>query len=584
MNDDRDDNWIPDHLARSNPSSFFGAMVAEGLFRMGVTDVIVCPGSRSTPLTLALAQHPGISARPVLDERCAAFVALGIARIQRKPVALVCTSGSALAHFYPALIEAKESRVPLIVLTADRPPEARHCHSGQTIDQLKIFGDIPVFFAELAVPEWSFSVVRHWRQLLSVAVEKSQYPFSGPVHLNIPFRDPLSPEHNPKNPCPWGTDEISGLVFRSGSFSIPKISGKLPDKLPSRGLVIFGTWMGGNLEASIQGVLRLVQHTGWTLLVDALGPWRSVPEFEGNRIAHYDLILRNTQLRQDLAPAAVMCIGQLPTSKILRDALQEWNAPMYWIDPSGENWDALQLNTQRIISSVSDIELPTTPVSFDSSYSEVWRDCESRIIQCLHAKFSASDRLFEGSIARLLPDLIPEGSILCVANSMPVRDLEFFWTGNTRSIHVVTNRGANGIDGTLASAIGVSLSLPDHSVYLLTGDLALLHDMGSFQLLKEWPLKLTIIVLNNRGGRIFENLPVAGFNPPFERFFVLPHAFDFEGWAAFWKIPFTRISQQSELSTIVPDANPSGVRLVEVVCDSAFDGPFRKELLRIGLK
>ncbi|HBL57480.1 MAG TPA: 2-succinyl-5-enolpyruvyl-6-hydroxy-3-cyclohexene-1-carboxylic-acid synthase, partial [Cyanobacteria bacterium UBA8803] len=351
-----------------NTNTVWASILAETLKHLGLTTAVICPGSRSTPLTLAFAQHPQIEAIPVLDERSASFFALGMAKATGLPIALICTSGTAGANFYPAVIEARESRVPLLVLTADRPPELRDCHSGQTIDQVKLYGYYPNWQAELAVPALDMGMLNYLRQTLVYAWERSLFPVPGPVHLNLPFRDPLAP-------LPQLDTDILKSQFQPEAFfahlpspgefstTVSKAPNQIPKPTPisgnyllpyqqwqqcQRGIIIAGPAQPQYPQDYCNAAAQLSKTLRWPLLAEGLSPLRNYAHLNPYLISTYDLILRDRQLAQKLVPEMVIHIGELPTSKELRTWLEEYQPQRWVIDPSHHNLDPLHGRTTHL--------------------------------------------------------------------------------------------------------------------------------------------------------------------------------------------------------------------------------------------
>ncbi len=355
-----------------NTNTLWSSILAETLQRLGLTTAVICPGSRSAPLTIAFAQNHNIESIPVLDERSASFFALGIAKKSGLPVALICTSGTAAANFYPAIIEARESRIPLLIFTADRPPELRDCHAGQAIDQVKIYGNYPNWQAELAMPATSLEMLGYLRQTIAYAWERTQFPTPGPVHLNIPFRDPLVPVSDIAVEAletqfdmedffaglePIVAGEIStppnppllrGGVGRGSAIepSHPLLKGGVGSAIKqwqkcSRGIIIAGVAQPQFPEQYCRAIAQISQSLNWPVLAEGLSPLRNYAQLNPHLISTYDLILRNGELADKLTPEIAIQIGDLPTSKELRNWLDKTQPKRYIIDPSHHNFDPL---------------------------------------------------------------------------------------------------------------------------------------------------------------------------------------------------------------------------------------------------
>jgi len=555
----------------------WASVMAETLWRLGLETAVVCPGSRSAPLAIAFAQHPSIEAIPVLDERSAAFFALGVAKRSGKATVLICSSGTAGANFFPAVIEARESRVPLLVLTGDRPPELRHCNAGQTIDQQKLYGSYPNAFYELALPSLERSMLDYGRQMVRQAWEQTQYPVAGAVHLNCPFRDPLAPIVQPEAEALASSFDAEAFFADIHPIHPPMQVLATPMPLPAsdRGIIIAGVAQPQNPKKYCDAIAHLSKLTGFPVFAEALSPARNYTDGFPALISTYDLILRQPALANELAPEVVLRIGETPTSKVLRQWLQE-TQPLQWIVDEGDrNLDPLHLRTTHLRCSVERLaeqleQAPPVP----SPYFQRWCQVENQFRHSIDQTFAATDQWIEGKVAWLLSHCLPANTPLFVANSMPVRDMEWFWKpGNTGAMPYV-NRGANGIDGTLSTALGIAhRNAPS---VLLSGDLALLHDTNGFLLLPKFRGHLTLVLINNQGGGIFETLPIAQFNPPFEEFFATPQAVDFAQLAATYGVEHRVMESWDELAENVRSLPSSGVRMLEVRCDRKLNAQWRK--------
>jgi len=582
-----------------NTNTVWASILAQTLQRLGLTTAVICPGSRSTPLAVAFAQQNQIEAIPVLDERSAAFFALGIARTTGRPVVLVCTSGTAGANFYPAVIEARESRVPLLVLTADRPPELRDCHSGQTIDQVKLYGNYPNWQAELAVPSVEIRMLSYLRQIVVYAWERSLSPTPGSVHLNIPFRDPLAPlpqfdtdtlksqfqledffAHIPQSPLP--------LIPRGG-FEFPSPQSPVPNPYQEwqhcqQGIIIAGPAQPQNPQDYCDAIAQLSKALKWPVLAEGLSPLRNYADLNPYLISTYDLILRNQQLAQQLTPSMVIHIGELPISKELRSWLDNSQPRRWVIDPSHHNLDPLHgktIHLRTTIEQMTDIIPPLTKGGLGgvkpSAYLDQWCDAEAKVRSTVDQEMLNITQLFEGKAAWLLSQILPLKTPLFIANSMPVRDVEFFWKPNNTGVRPFFNRGANGIDGTLSTALGIAHH--NQSSVMLTGDLALLHDTNGFLLKNKFVGHLTIVLINNNGGGIFEMLPISKFDPPFEEFFATPQDINFAQLCLTYGVEHQLIQSWEQLKQLLNPLPTQGIRVLELQTNRKADATWRQEYL-----
>jgi 2-succinyl-5-enolpyruvyl-6-hydroxy-3-cyclohexene-1-carboxylate synthase len=562
-----------------NINTLWASALVSTLEHLGVSLAVVCPGSRSTPLAVAFAQSAKIAAIPVLDERSAAFFALGHGKRTGQPAVVLCTSGTAAANFYPAVIEARESRVPLLVLTADRPPELRDCHSGQTIDQLKIYGNYPNWQTEIAVP--AVELLTYLQQTTIYAWERTLIPNGGAVHLNLPFRDPLSPVPQP---------EILALAEQiSLQFSDVQTIGSrttLNWTIPAawseqRGLIVAGIAQPPDPAAYAQAVNDIALALGWPILAEALSPLRQY--FSEQLVTSYDLILRQSELAQNLQPTVLLQLGDLPTSKELRQWLATVRPQTWILETSVQNVNTLHLDATYLRSTVVDLaeKLQTVlPVNLitTNSYTEQWLKLDRQVRAEIDLTMLKLETLCECKIPWLLSQVLPPECLVFVANSMPIRDMEFFWRPNQQHYRILGNRGANGIDGTLSTALG-ALHQHDQPGILITGDLSLLHDTNGLLLRQQFQGSLTILLINNNGGGIFGMLPIRQFNPPFTEFFTTPQNVNFATLCEAYQIPHRKIEGWSMLQAEISQLGGLGITCWEISTNSEQDNQWRKENL-----
>jgi 2-succinyl-5-enolpyruvyl-6-hydroxy-3-cyclohexene-1-carboxylate synthase len=558
-----------------NINALWGSVLVETLARLGVRSAVISPGSRSTPLTFAFARHPRIEAISVLDERSAGFFALGLARRQQRAVVLLCTSGTAGANYFPAIIEAQESGVPLLVITADRPPEMRDCGSGQTIDQQKLFGGHVNFYHELAVPVASRSMLQYLRQTISTAYERTLAPAAGPVHLNAPFRDPLPPVED--GSALEMTSVVNDDFFAHLTLPMPTASQTIIWQRPTsaRGLIVAGPAAPKDAGDYVRKITKLSEGLGWPVLADGLSPVRSFADVGSGIITTYDTLLRNEKLARDLTPRTVLCLGAWPTSKILRGWLETFGGEVLLVATAAANRDALHGRTRQIVAPVESLAISGDRIA-DSSYFDQWNRAESGARTALDDAMERESTMFEPKATWLLARELPSGTVVFVASSMPVRDVEYFWPASGGAHPIYFNRGANGIDGTLSTALGIAHG--NTPAVLLTGDLALLHDANGFLLRSKFRGSLTIVLINNRGGGIFEHLPVAEFNPVFEEFFATPQDVDFGKLCAAHGVEHVLVNDWTHFQNLVSSLPAAGVRVLEVRTDRKRDAARRKQL------
>jgi 2-succinyl-5-enolpyruvyl-6-hydroxy-3-cyclohexene-1-carboxylate synthase len=482
-----------------------GAFVDE-LARCGMRDACTSPGSRCTPIVLTLAREERLRCHSHVDERCSGFFALGLAKATALPVAITCTSGTAVAELLPAVVEAHEARVPLIVLSADRPPELREIGAGQTIDQLKIFGDFAKWFFEVGTHEATPERVRWIRTLACRAFWTAQEGRPGVVHLNFPLREPLVCDQPPGPP---GEGRPGGAPFVSRP-SQPSDSATAAERLRSLiGPARRGVLVAGRHERNTslgEAARAFCEAAGWPLLADPLSGAR-----RGDAaVAHYDALLRDSSFAGDHTPDVVLRVGDLPVSKPLRTWLAGLaNVPQITLDPEGAWQDPASVLTHSLaVDPAAALSASTSGIAkAEPDWLAGWRSADERAAEAILGVLAASG-LSEPSVATELGVLLPQEATLFVASSMPVRDIETFWPVRPDPPRVLCNRGANGIDGTVSSAFGAAAAARD-PVALLIGDVALAYDIGGLLAANRLDLKLTIVLLNNEGGGIFDFLPVS---------------------------------------------------------------------------
>jgi 2-succinyl-5-enolpyruvyl-6-hydroxy-3-cyclohexene-1-carboxylate synthase len=520
------------------------------LARCGMQHACTAPGSRCTPIVLSLAREPRISCWSHVDERCAGFFALGAAKATGAPVAVTCTSGTAAANLAPAVIEAHHARVPLIVLTADRPPELRDVGAGQTIDQLKLYGDAVKWFFEVDLPDAAAERLRFIRSLACRAYLTAREGPAGPVHLNFPLRDPLVLDDElPEDPTarPGGQP----YVMREPPSDPPPARG--PGPRPSGRLLI----VAGAGTPQPDQLAAFAAASGIPLLADPLSGARR----GGAAVVHYDLVLRDPNFIATHRPDFVFRVGDLPTSKPLRVWLASLpDLPQIASDPYG-NWQ----DPDAVVGLRLRGRLPQPEgLEVEPGWLESWRAADTTAAATIDEQLG--DELSEPLVARRLVEYLPQSTTLFVASSMPIRDVESFLPGREDAPRVLSNRGANGIDGTVSSAFGAAATSAD-PVVLLIGDVALAHDLGGLLAARRLGLALTIVLLNNDGGGIFHFLPVAGETDAFEQHVATPHGLMFEHAAALYGCGYERASDPESLRGAIESSLGGGTTIIEVRTD-----------------
>ncbi|HEU5421924.1 MAG TPA: 2-succinyl-5-enolpyruvyl-6-hydroxy-3-cyclohexene-1-carboxylic-acid synthase, partial [Nitrolancea sp.] len=457
---------------------YLGAFV-EALAQAGVRDVCLAPGSRSTPLALTLARNPAIKLWLQLDERSTAFFALGLAKASGRPVGLLCTSGTAAANFFPAVVEAHYARVPLLVMTADRPPELRDAGAAQTIDQVRLYGAHVKWSVEVPLPEATPELLRYARTLAARAAAGALESPAGPVHLNFPLREPLipvAPEDYPSTGIERGEPV---RVERARRLPDEAALARLADLLlgAERGLIVAGPQPDPALAAPLA---RLASCLGFPLLADPLSGLRCGSHEPDAIVAGYDAFLRSPRVVEALRPDLVLRVGAIPTSKPVLQFLEAHGAARQillgggWEDPSSLACEAVLADPAATCEAVLR-RLDGREIS--SGWLETWRVLDRASGAAIASYLDGLDEPFEGRVFAELARLLPEGSTLFASSSMPVRDLDSFFPASRRALRFLANRGANGIDGVVSSALGASVASAG-PLLLAIGDIALYHDMN----------------------------------------------------------------------------------------------------------
>ena len=594
-------------------------LLLRSLWHAGVRDVVVSPGSRSTPLALAAHESADLRSHFIVDERTAAFFALGQARVTGRPSALVCTSGTAAAHYFPALIEASMSGVPMIAITADRPWELQQSGAAQTIDQQRLFGAFTRHFASLGAPEPTEAALRAVARTAAHAVARALGPEPGPVHINAPFRKPLEPASAPTGThaatgthastgthAPTGTHAATGThapapwhaawtaLMRSGpTRSIDPARAVDPASLDEvarlvaaarRGLIACGPAPAhGDLDALRREVASLAAATGFPVLAEAPSQLRfglapGSPESPAPAvISSFDALLRSRSFRARLAPDLIVELGAPPTSTgyslLLADHPDTPRvvvSPVGWTDPASTAVVLVHADTPPFCEALR-ARLATTlsftePPRFAAAFAEA--DARARAVTAAAVPEAPTAPLTEAAAARAIVAACPADSILVLGNSSPVRDVDTFCFASPKPLRVLHQRGASGIDGLVSGAAGAQ-SVSGTPVTLLLGDLSFLHDLGGLALARAAAGPLVIVVVNNGGGRIFEQLPIGrvlGPGDAFERCFATPEPVDLAAAAAAFDIPFARAATPESLAESLARARShAGATLVEAL-------------------
>ncbi|MBM7600725.1 2-succinyl-5-enolpyruvyl-6-hydroxy-3-cyclohexene-1-carboxylate synthase [Virgibacillus halotolerans] len=556
----------------------YTANFVDELIKNGLTNVVISPGSRSTPLALTFTEHPDIKEWVIIDERSAAFFALGIAKQTKHPVALVCTSGTAAANYFPAIVEAHYSRVPLIILTADRPHELRDVGAPQAIEQIKLYGDYVKWFQEMALPESSPSMLQYVRNKAARAFYMAQEGNPGPIHLNFPFREPLNPD--------FSLDHLWGEA--SQKSSTPTLDGrkqlaeeqllslvkKLQDK--RKGVIVCGPQVE---DAFAEAVVDLAVSWGLPILADPLSQIRSGKHAKDHIIEGYDAFLKSETIRKRLKPDFILRFGAMPVSKPYLFYVKEHQDAMQFIvenhtgfrEPTGNVTEFIFADPIPLCKDLVDT---TKKCNTEATWLGKWQQM-NRIAK-KHLLGEAEKQITEGEAVRGLLEVLPEESSLYVGNSMAIRDVDTFFMTTEKDMTILANRGANGIDGMVSSGIGAAAA--GKPVTLLLGDLSFFHDLNGLLAAKHYQLNITILLINNNGGGIFSFLSQASDKNHFEALFGTPLDIDFKHVIAMYGGKYAIANNETALKAMLKDCyNYQGLSVIEVQTDRSDNVDWHKK-------
>jgi 2-succinyl-5-enolpyruvyl-6-hydroxy-3-cyclohexene-1-carboxylate synthase len=566
------------------------------LLGCGLKRAVISPGSRSTPLAYALAMETAIETHPVLDERSAAFFALGLAKSSHKPVLLLCTSGTASANYLPAIAEACYSQTPLIVVTADRPAEMQEVHAGQTILQTGIYRSFAQHEVVLGIPEPTLAYVRYLRSTLGHAWFRASHPQCGVVHLNVPFRDPLHPQwtENSRREAQSALQSIlqntisvsvtDTVVDENDTRSCPGFHSLPPPLESCRGLIVAGPSYQESSNPDWKKLLDLASSRGFPIVADALNPLRNLDTDKSTVCRHYEWYLSDSDKLERLKPDWVLQIGDLPTGKNLRHALQHWDVPAIPAGAGMDNIDPLHCHTPYRLpdldSALSWLSQYPVPQG-EPILRESWICLDERCRSWLANRMPSLDSWVEPSLCHHLPTLLPAPCRLFAGNSMIIRDLENYWPGSAFVTQVLSNRGANGIDGLVSTAFGAAMK--GTPVFCLVGDLSFLHDSGALMLKQHLTRsqRLIILLLDNHGGGIFEHLPISRENPPFEAYFATPQQVNFQAFCEAFGVAYRTAETLENIKSHIADAlapTAQTICCIHLAYDRKRSAQWRREL------
>ena len=576
-------------------NEYIAALVDE-FYQLGVRHAVFSPGSRSTTMAMLFKEHEGFETYMNIDERSASFMALGIAKAHKEPTVLVCTSGSAVAHYLPAVLEAQYTGVPLIVLSADRPHTLLHVGAPQTVDQHKIFGTAVNYFEELAVPQESHYYT-YPRQVARKSYMKAMDTKKGPVHINVPLFEPLVPELS-RNHFEAGRSSFKVVKPNYGSVFDCRHENDLTHinnavdiahgndgtneindlfKRYERILILAGPQIDIDEAETIRSFGAALQAP---ILADPLSNVRGCGTSKVV-ISTYDALLAGQALWHELKPDCVIQFGQIVVSKRVQQMIASWTDVEYIeVNPTMDSMNPTGKTTMHVQASIDVFTHLYGKNNNSDTYLNIWR----RLDQAGKKQLSLAidePHCFEGRTIRELQKQIPEDGQIFVANSMTIRDFDYFWFSGESKAVLYGNRGVNGIDGTISTALGLAAN--GRPTYLVTGDLSLFHDLNGLAVAKTHNLNLTIILHNNDGGGIFEYLPQKG-TKHFDYLFSTSQGLDYSGAAKLYGCGYTKISSPDELSSALAKiGQESGVHIIEIPTNREYSRELHKKYTKVSV-
>jgi 2-succinyl-5-enolpyruvyl-6-hydroxy-3-cyclohexene-1-carboxylate synthase len=550
-------------------SAYLGAFVDE-LTKQGVYDVVISPGSRSTPLALLMAENEKMNTYLHVDERSAAFFALGIAKAKKAAVAILCTSGTAAANYYPAIIEAYHSRVPLLVLTADRPHELRDVGAPQAMNQLNLFGTFVKGFIDAALPEGTERMYHYIRSTAARGVSMSLNAPEGPVHINFPLREPLIPDLSLSNLWEYGT------LNRKQHVEVTRGKKQLSEQQVQRYAELFATYEKGIIVCGQQDdenlaevMIELSQKTGYPILADPLSGLRSGAPINENILEFYDTFLRTEAVVSRMKPDIIIRFGAVPVSKASSLYIQKYSDALQIIVDEGAEWRDPSLVSTEMVHCKESLFCRDIAVALPECTKKEWIDKWIKLNTATKEQLvevHTYEERFEGKVVPILQRILPERATLFVGNSMPIRDIDTFFEVDQKNIRIMANRGVNGIDGTISTALGASTD--GNPFVLLVGDLSFYHDLNGLLMAKLYKLNATIVVMNNDGGGIFSYLPQYEEKKHFELLFGTPLGLDYEHVVKMYEGHFSRVHDWSTFEEeLQKGISEDGLHVIEMITD-----------------
>ncbi len=556
----------------TNANTALASAFVEELARCGMRRAVLSPGSRSTPLAVALWRRPEIEVTVIVDERSAAYFALGAAQATQAPVAILCTSGTAAANFHPAVCEADQSAVPLLVLTADRPPELRGIGAGQTIDQLKLYGSSVRWFCEVGTHAADDDGLLYHRSTACRAFAAARgEPRPGPVHLNLPWREPLAPV--PVDGAVTATDQlatdgrgerpltaVTPVDLEPSEFLLEEVAKHIAEALS--GVIVAGRQLDPGLREPLADLARTA---GFPILAEPTSQIRCGPHDRSHVVTSYDLLLRDQRFGTRVVPDLVLRFGEMPTSKPLRAWLADSGADQIVVDPTGDWNEPTRRAAALLRADATDLAAGwAARLGENRDPPTAWIEAEAAARRAIEAELDGIEVTTEPGLHAALGAAHADGDIVYTASSMPIRDQEVYLGAVDTDALFLCNRGANGLDGLISSGIGAGHGT-GRPATIVTGDLGLLHDLGGLAALREVSSPVRIVVIDNEGGGIFHFLPqeeaLAG--DEFEALLGTPRGVSVSRAAGLFELSHHRIESLSEL----PDALAAGTGLIEVRAD-----------------
>ena len=576
-------------------NEYIAALVDE-FYQLGVRHAVFSPGSRSTTMAMLFTEHEGFETYMNIDERSASFMALGIAKAHKEPTVLVCTSGSAVAHYLPAILEAQYSGVPLIVLSADRPHTLLHVGAPQTVDQQKIFGTAVNYYEELAVPQEAHYYT-YPRQVARKAYMKAMDTKKGPVHINVPLFEPLVPELSrnhfeagrssfkvvkPNYSSVFGFNNRNNLTHINNAIDVAHNNDSTKEinnllERYERILILAGPQIDIDEADTIRSFGEALQAP---ILADPLSNVRGCNTSDVV-ISTYDALLAGQALWHELKPDCVIQFGQIVVSKRVQQMIASWTDVEYIeVNPTMDSMNPTGKTTMHVQASIDVFTHLYGKNNNSDTYLNIWQWLEQEGKKQLSTAID-EPHCFEGRTIRELQKQIPEDGQVFVANSMTIRDFDYFWFSGESTAVLYGNRGVNGIDGTISTALGLATNgLP---TYLVTGDLSLFHDLNGLAVAKTHNLNLTIILHNNDGGGIFEYLPQKG-TKHFDYLFSTSQGLDYSGAAKLYGCGYTKIASPDELSAVLVNvSSETGVHIIEIPTNREYSRQLHKKYTKVSV-